>query len=122
MKTLAAFLLLGALGTVQQVAAHEDHHHAPVTKKAPITEQAAMNTGKDVAAQLSKKDGGLGFGKLPASWSNLPAKNIKLHKKAEDYYIVSVVNDDDKKVLYVLMSTEGEVFDANFTGDFKNLK
>lgn len=122
MKTLATFFLLSLLGTVQQVAAHADHDHAPATKKAPITEQAAINTGKDVAVQLSMKDAGLGFGKLPASWSNLPAKNIKLHKKGEGYYIVSAANDEDKKTLFVLMSTEGEVFDANFTGEFKNLK
>ncbi|MES2824223.1 MAG: DUF6488 family protein [Pseudomonadota bacterium] len=122
MKTLATFFFLSLLGTAQQVAAHADHDHAPATKKAPITEQAAINMGRDVAAQLSMKDGGLGFGKLPVSWSNLPAKNIKLHKKGEDYYIVAVANESDKKTLYVLMSTEGEVFDANFTGEFKNLK
>ncbi len=122
MKILASIFLLGMLGTVQQVAAHGDHDHGPATKRAPITEQAAMSLGKDVASQLSMKDGGLGFGKLPASWNSVPPKNIKLHKKGEGYHIVSVVNEGEKKTLYVLMSTEGEVYDANFTGEFKNLK
>lgn len=116
MKILAFIFLLGLLGSVQQVAAHEDHHHAP------ITEQAAITTGKDTAAQLSVKDGGLGFGKLPASWNNVPAKNIKMHKKGQGYYIVSVANESEKKTMYVLMSAEGEVYDANFTGEFKNIK
>lgn len=116
MKTLASLFLIGLLSATQQVAAHDDHHHDP------ITEQAAITLGKNVAANLSAKDGGLGFGKLPASWNSVPAKNVKLHKKGDGYYIVAVNNETEKKVLYVLMSSEGEAYDANFTGEFKNLK
>jgi hypothetical protein len=30
--------------------------------------------------QLTEKDAGLGFGKLPANGPEVPAKNVKLHK------------------------------------------
>jgi hypothetical protein len=116
MKTFASLFLIGLLSTAQQVAAHSDHHHAP------ITEQSAITVAKNVAAKLSVKDGGLGFGKLPASWNSVPVKDVKLHKKGEGYYIVAVNNETEKKVLYVLMSAEGETYDANFSGDFKNIK
>lgn len=71
---------------------------------------------------MSVKDGGLGFGKLPESWGKVPAKNVKLNKKGNGYYIVAVTNDTEKKTLYVLMSAEGEAYDVNFTGEFKKLK
>lgn len=116
MKTLASIFLLGLLVSTQQVVAHDDHDHKP------ITEQAAISLGKDVAAKLSVKDSGLGLGKLPETWAKVPAKNAKLHKKGDGYYIVAVANDIEKKTLYVLMSAEGEAYDANFTGEFKKLK
>lgn len=116
MKKLASIFLLGLLCNVPQVIAHDGHDHDP------ITEQAAISLGKEVATKLSTKDGGLGFGKLPDTWGKVPAKNVKLHKKGDGYYIVAVLNDTEKKTLYVLMSAEGEAYDANFTGDFKKLK
>lgn len=116
MKKLASIFLLGLLCNAPQVIAHDGHDHDP------ITEQAAISLGKDTATKLSLKDGGLGFGKLPDTWGKVPAKNVKLHKKGDGYYIVAVLNDTEKKTLYVLMSAEGEAYDANFTGDFKKLK
>lgn len=116
MKKLASIFLLSLLCCAQQVVAHDGHDHDP------ITEQAAISLGKDVATKLSIKDGGLGFGKLPETWGKVPAKNVKLHKKGDGYYIVSILNDAEKKTLYVLMSAEGEAYDAGFTSDFKNLK
>jgi hypothetical protein len=116
MKKLTSIVLLSLLCSVQPVAAHSDHHHDP------ITENAAVYIGKNIATNLSIKDGGLGFGKLPESWGKVPAKNVKLHKKGDGYYIVAVINDAEKKTLYVLMSAEGEAYDANFTGNFTSLK
>ena len=72
MKTLASIFLLGLLVSTQQVVAHDDHDHKP------ITEQAAISLGKDVAAKLSVKDSGLGLGKLPETWAKVPAKNITM--------------------------------------------
>jgi hypothetical protein len=117
MKKIAMFALIGLLSSATQVMAHADHEHEY------ITESAAVAVGKKTVVTLTQKDGGLGFGKLPASWAALPADKVKLHKNGDGYYIVAATNDTESKTLYVLMSSEnGEVYDANFTGEFKNLK
>ncbi|MDO8342221.1 MAG: DUF6488 family protein [Cellvibrio sp.] len=117
MKKLAALLLMSVLGSVQLVTAHEDHEHAY------ITESAALVVAQKALIQLTEKDAGLGFGKLPANWAEVPAKNVKLHKNGDGYYIVAATNDAEGKTLYVLLSSEdGAVYDANFTGEFQKLK
>jgi hypothetical protein len=110
MKKLAALLLTSVLGTTQLAMAHDDHEHSY------ITEPAALVVAQKTLTQLTEKDAGLGFGKLPASWTDVPAKNVKLHKNGDGYYI-------EGKTLYVLLSSEdGAVYDANFTGEFQKLK
>lgn len=52
----------------------------------------------------------------------VPSKNAKLYRNGERYYIVSVTNDVEQKTLYVLMTSNGKVYDANFSGEFKNLQ
>lgn len=116
MKTLVSVLLLGALCSIPPVMAHEGHTHLF------ITEPAATVVGKDFTIQLTQKDGGFGFGKLPESWREVPAKNAKLHRNGAGYYIVAVTNDTEQKTLYLLMTTNGDVYDANFTGEFKILQ
>lgn len=117
MKKLAALLLMGALGSAPLVMAHDDHEHVY------ITESAAITATQKTLTQLTEKDAGLGFGQLPTSWTEIPAKNVKLKKNGDGYYIVTATNDAEGKTLYVLMSSEdGSVYDVNFTGEFKNLK
>lgn len=117
MKKLAALLLASVLGTTQLAMAHDDHEHSY------ITEPAALVVAQKTLTQLTEKDAGLGFGKLPASWTEVPAKNVKLHKNGDGYYIVAATNDAEGKTLYVLLSSEdGAVYDANFTGEFQKLK
>ena len=113
MKNIACLLLTGLLISAP-VLAHEFHAH--------VSDQSAPSVGLKTAADLSKKDAGLGFGQLPSSWSEVPVQNAKLHKKGKGYFIVAVTNDKEKKTLYVLMSDEGKAYDANFTGEFKDLK
>jgi hypothetical protein len=114
MKKYASLFLIALLGSTQPVWAHESHTH--------VSDQSVLAVAKDAAAQLTAKDQGLGFGKLPASWNDVPLKNAKIHKKYPDYYVVAVKNDIEKKTIYFVISSEGDVYDANFTGEFKNLK
>ncbi len=86
------------------------------------TKPEAISIAKSTIKRLTEKDSGLGFGQLPASWANLPAESVKVHETGEDYYIVSATNTSEGKTLYVLISAEeGQAFDANFTGKFKDL-
>ena len=117
MKKFAALMAIGLFSLAAQVFAHGDHDH----EHAAITEAEAVSLTQKIATRLTKTDAGLEMGKLPASWANLPAEKIKIHKKGNGYYIMSASNGAEAKTLYVLMSTEGEIFDANLSGQFKNL-
>lgn len=91
------------------------------TSHAGIPETQALHLAGEVAKRLTFQDAGLGFGKLPESWLSIPTNNVTLHKKGNGYYIVAVENKSNQKTLYVLMSWEGEVYDANLSGDFEDI-
>ena len=88
----------------------------------PITDQQAILVATDIVNQFVARDPGLGFGKLGASWKNLPASAKKIRTKKPGYFIVGITNKKEGKTLYVLMTRSGEVYDANFNGVFKGLK
>lgn len=113
MNKIASLLFTGMLFSASALA-HQSHVH--------LSDQSAPGVGLKAAADLTKKDAGLGFGKLPASWAAVPVKNAKIHKKGKGYYVVAVTNGEEKKTLYVLISDEGEAYDANFTADFNDIK
>lgn len=116
MKLVTSLFLLCFLFSAQLSTAHGPHGHEK------ITEFAATGIASDVATHLSTIDGGLGFGKLPESWGKIKTGSVKLHKKGEGYFIMAVTNNIEKKTLYVLMSTTGDVYDANFSGEFEGVK
>jgi hypothetical protein len=88
----------------------------------PISPEKAQVVATKVANQFTSMDPGLGFGKLPLNWLDLPTAQSSLHTSGKGYYIIKLDNNDEKKSLYVLMSIAGEVYDANFSGEFKGLK
>jgi len=114
-KILLGALLLSLQSTL--VFAHGDHEH-PVMEPQEA-EQAALR----VADFFSQRDMGLGFGKLDASWAKLDisAAKVTVHEKKKGYFIVGVTNTGQGKTLFVLLSDSGDVYDANFSGDFPKL-
>lgn len=101
------------------VFGHADHEHEHESH--PITAKQAQSNGLKVAKVFSDIDAELGFGKLPASWSELTSAQSTLHASGAGYYIVAVENKAEGKTLYVLMSNTGDLYDANFTGEFPKL-
>lgn len=89
---------------------------------APVPPEVAIKIASSVAKQFTEIDPGLGFGILAANWANLPKEQVSIFKKGKGYYIVEVSNSVEKKSLFVLMAVSGEVYDANFSGEFKGLK
>ena len=112
MKNLAFTLVLGALCGASSVTAHEGHSHSY------ITESAAIAAGQDYSTQLIGKNGEFDAGMLPESWRNVTSKNAKLHTNGDGYYIVTVFNELEQKTLYVLMTSNGDIYGANFSGEF----
>jgi len=112
--------LLSALVLSLQSAlllAHGDHQHPSMEPQE--AEQAALRA----ADFFSQRDMGLGFGKLDASWTKLDisAAKVTVHEKKKGYFIVGVTNTGQGKTLFVLLSDSGDVYDANFSGDFPKL-
>ena len=99
----------------QSLYAHSGGHD-------PVSEKEAIFIASQTSLQFIDNDPGLGFGKLNDSWRHLPGSAQTMHKTGEGYYIVSINNKSQNKTLYVLLSVEGEVYDANFSGVFPGLK
>ena len=114
MKNILTFIFTGLLA-ISTAWGHGGSHQ-------PISAEKAQKVGLSVSKQFVKSDPGLGFGKLPESWAKLTAEQTTLYKKGKGYYIVKVNNPVEEKTLFVLMAISGEVYDANFSGDFKGLK
>ena len=112
MKNLICVLILGLLSVVGPARAHDGHDHSY------ITETAAITVGKNYSMQLIGTKGEFDADNLPESWREVPVKNAKLYKNGDGYYIVSVENQKVQKTLYVLMTSNGDVYGANFTGEF----
>lgn len=113
-KLLTASLLLLVLQS-HKAQAHEDHTHET------ISPNSALSIARDVVEQFSNVDPGLGFGQLNVTWKELSKDSSKIEVEGQGYYVVSVKNDAEQKTLYVLISTTGDVYDANFTGEFPKL-
>lgn len=88
----------------------------------PVSETQAIDIASFIVDQFINHDPGLGFGKLNRSWNDLQEDEKRIHKKGDGYYIVSATNRIEGKTLYILMSIAGEVYDANFSGEFQGLK
>lgn len=59
---------------------------------------------------------------LDSTWRDTSSVDQKISKKGNGYYIVSFNNKESGKILYVLISDTGEIYDANFSGKFDGLK
>lgn len=113
-KKLLAVLTLFLIVNTQSVFAHGGGH-------GPVSEREAIIIAARITHQFVDFDAGLGFGRLEGSWKKLALETKRVHEKGDGYYIVSVTNKEEGKTLYVLMSIVGEVYDANFSGEFPGL-
>jgi hypothetical protein len=119
MKILIPFLFASLFFATQPADAHGDHEYE---QPQVISESVAFIIAQRATTSMSKKDAGLGFGQLNDSWSELPKKDLSMHKQGKGYYVVSVLNRKEEKTVYVLMSHFGEVFDANLIGEFVGIE
>lgn len=117
-KTMSIkMVLLASVLTLSSglVSAHSSHSHAAITL------DQAYQVAADISSQFTQQDAGLDFGVLPESWASIDLSQIKLHKQGEGYYIIAVSNDKEGKILFILMDTQGKVYDANFSGSYEGL-
>jgi len=104
---------LGLSLVIPNLALSHSNHSAPLNDKQAI-EKAIEYTG-----MIIEKPEAIKGVTLDDSWKTVT--ETKIHKKDLRYFIVSLYNTSQGKTLYVLLSTYGEFYGANFTGAFKGL-
>jgi hypothetical protein len=115
MKKLIPVIAMLLMLQTQNAMAHAGGH-------GPVSPEMAAAIALDAAGQFTSFDPDLGFGMLSSSWKGLANEAAKIETRGNGYYIVSVVNQAEGKTLYILMSTSGGIYDANFTGEFPKVK
>lgn len=108
-------MLLFAAFITQQAFGHGNH-------RPPVTQDQALAIAVEISQGFAGVDPQLGFGTLPESWKDVGVADAAVHQRGQGYLILKVINPADEQSLYILMSDEGEVFDANLTGKFKGLE
>lgn len=106
-----SFVLFITLALSQMAWSHGGTHTTVDAKQAVSISQSA-------ASKMSKKNYGLSFGQLPVSWAGVKASDISLKQELKNFFVMAVNNPQEGKTLYVLVGKNGDVYDANFTGEF----
>jgi len=114
-KRLYSIAIVLVMLQAQNALAHTGGH-------GPINPETANYIALNAVDQFTEFDPGLGFGMLPGSWKKLSLDSAKIEVEGDGYYIVSVENKTEGKKLYFLISIVGDIYDANFTGDFPKVK
>jgi hypothetical protein len=114
MKFRMILCLVAGLFISSNLIAHGSGH-------ASITEQKALVIATQITQGFASVDPQLGFGKVSESWAKIGAESATVYQSGVGYYIVKVTNPSDERVFYILMSTEGEVYDANTSGKFEGV-
>jgi|TARA_R110000772_G_scaffold267767_1_gene392550 hypothetical protein len=114
MKFRIALCLLASLFISSNLLAHGSGH-------APISEQKALLIATQITKGFASIDPQLGFGVVPASWANITSDTATIFQSGDGYRIVKVVNPKEESALYILMSDDGEVYDANTSGKFEGV-
>lgn len=114
-KKLVSVVALLMMLQAQNAIAHSGGH-------GPIPPEMAKVIALDAAGQFTSFDAGLGFGQLSSGWKELGEETANIKTKGNGYYIVSVENKAEGKTLYLLISASGEIYDANFSGEFPKVK
>ncbi len=114
MKFRIALCLLASLFISSNLLAHGSGH-------APISEQKALLIATQTSKGFASIDPQLGFGVVPASWANITSDTATIFQSGDGYRIVKVVNPKEESALYILMSDDGEVYDANISGKFEGV-
>ena len=90
------------------------HHHGPATP--PTNEQIISKSVHDIKVIVDKFELVEGE-KLDASWKNVTDK--KVHKKSLRYFVTAFTHPEEKRTLYILMTSQGGYLGANFSGNFE---
>jgi len=122
MKTkLFILALIFTLSPISSAYAGSGHSHGHGHGSA-ISKEAAIIAASDNISSIMSQKIEIKGNKLDKSWSDIPSLSKAVYRKGDGYYIISLENKAQGKILYVLISGQGEFYDANFSGAFEGLK
>lgn len=105
------------LFSTQLVFAHSSGHGGP-----PISEEQAVSVATESVTIIVDQQVNIENSQLDASWNIIPAADKRIYKKGRGYFIVSFNNKPQDKTLYVLLSDQGEFYNANYSGKFTDIQ
>ena len=127
-QLLAATLMLATAPLAYAGSGHDHGHthggstHSHSEAAAKLDEEGAISVATKALAAIIENKQPVEGTPLDAAWGNTAIADKKISKKGNGYYIVSFDIKGAGRTLYVLLSDTGEIFDANYSGKFKDLK
>ena len=85
----------------------------------PLNDQQAIERAIAYTGRIIDRPEGVNKVKLDENWRTVT--DAKIHKKTLRYFIVALNNANRDETLYLLISTSGQLHDANFNGNFAEL-
>jgi hypothetical protein len=95
-------------------SAHEGHGEYYVMAEKEVIPIANVHLAGLIEESFELK----GVGKLDESWNRVHDADKAITKKGDGYYIVSFKHPQQNKTLYLLLSSSGDLYDVNFSGNF----
>jgi Family of unknown function (DUF6488) len=115
---VAIFALLMTAAT--NLYAGPGHSH-DLPERAKIDDQGAIAAASKYVPLMIARKTPVEGAELDAEWGTTADENKAISKKGQGYYVVSFNNPAKGKMLYLLLSDTGELYNANFTGTFIGL-
>ena len=95
------------------------HTHAPAPK---LDDQGVIAAATKAVSSMVDKKVKVDGASLGAEWKGIPEADKKIGKTGNGYRVVVFTETKSSKTLHLLVSDAGQLYDANHTGVFKDLK
>lgn len=95
---------------------HSHDHH----KAAKLDDTGVINAASQAVSKLVQQKQLIEGSPLDKKWSAVLPENKYIFQKGKGYYIVKFTVAD--KSLYILLRDNGDIYDANFSGQFVGLR
>jgi hypothetical protein len=89
-----------------------------VLKKESVIPTASSHVVELINQRIELKD----IGRLDKSWSTVPESDKKITRQGDGYYIVSFKHPKEERTLFLLMSSMGDLYGVNFSGNFEGVE
>ena len=122
MKSLYQILLILLFAPLALAGPGHSHAHGHSDEKvAELSEEEIIKAAtKRVAEAIETKKPVEGV-PLDSTWEQVSDQEKSIVRKGKGFYILKFVQKEEDKNLFLLMSSSGELYDANFDGEFNGL-